>query len=421
MPLAPRASGFRRRFVLAALALASGFFTACGGGSSHGGTPNPPPPEPTPPPSTPPPPVATPAPDPAPPPDTSLAGRLDAVLANHRNRSGGAAVIVMKDGEVAYRAAIGLAVAASATPVTPNTGFRIASISKSFTALAVMQLVEEGTVTLNQPIRDFLPELPPAWEPITIEMLLSHRSGIIDVVSDILPSTWLQGYTNADIITYLARNPDLEFSPGAMGEYSNTGYILLAEIIARATGQTFNAYMAANIFAPAGMADTYINDEHQPLLPDDALGYGNRSTFFGTTTHIKGGMAQVSSVEDFGSFFRALRTHTLVSADTLALMRRNPHNTILFGQGYGYGFMLEGDRFGHAGSWDGYRTKMSLDPATGIDLAVLCSGGSAMQDLINKVYSTVYDFYRDPLPTRAITASSEHAATPPVGTVRLRH
>ncbi len=362
--------------------------TGCGGGakSSNAATPNPAPP---------PPPPAPPPPPPEPPPvvDQSLPGQLDAVLAAYADRSGGAAVLVMKDGEVVYRGAVGLARNTPATPITADTGFRIASISKTFTALAVLQLVEEGTLRLNDSILTHLPELPGSWGSITLELMLSHRSGIIDVVNDILPSTWLEGKTNADIIAYLIAHPDLEYPPNTIAEYSNTGYILLAEVVARASGQRFATYLRQNIFEPAGMTDSFINDEQQALGPTDALAYGTRDNFYGTKTYIHGAMAQVSSVEDFGRFFTAMRNHQLVDADTLSLMRSNPHQTMLFGRGYGYGLMLEGDRYGHEGSWDGYRTKMSLDPETGIDLVVLVSGGGTMQAALGKVTDTVYRYY----------------------------
>src|SRR5690606_33465180 len=111
-------------------------------------------------------------------------------------------------------------------PVTNTTGFRIASVSKTFTALAIMQLVETGVISLNDSILTYIPELSPGWSAITIDMLLSHRSGILDIVNDILPSTWLEGYTNDDVLNYLQMHSSLEFTPASKADYSNSGYIL---------------------------------------------------------------------------------------------------------------------------------------------------------------------------------------------------
>lgn len=318
-----------------------------------------------------------------------FAGQLDAALATYAAKRGGTVILLMKSGEVIYQGAIGEANTAEKVAVTGTTGFRIASVSKTFTALAVMQLVERGLLSLDDAVLTHIPELSSSWSAITIDMLLSHRSGVLDIVNDILPSTWLEGYTNDDALQYLQTHPTLEFFPASSADYSNSGYILLAEIIKRASGYTFADYMHTNIFEPAGMENSYIHDEHHPLRASDALGYGNRNTFYGTTTFLTGAMGQVSSAEDFQHFFTALNEHTLVSESTLMLMTQNQYNIYLFGRGYGYGFMLENNGYGHEGIWDGYRAKMLIDKQRDISFVVLSSSGSSAQSLITKVQSVV--------------------------------
>lgn len=335
--------------------LIAGLLNGCSGGGSTNGSSSPATttvnePTPPPPPATNtnnPAPEETPSPPaPSPSPPASIQTRLDQLLARYANTNGGASVSVVQAGTVVYEGGVGLANTAAAIPIRPSSGFRLASVSKSFTALAVMQLVEDQVVDLDGSILDYIHDLPESWQPITIDMLLSHRSGIVDVVSDILPSTWLQNFTNRDIVAWLTENPNLEFTPGSRAEYSNTGYILLAEVVERASGVPFGEYMVAHVFEPAGMLDSYIHDERTPLRPNDVLGYGRSNLFYGVTTFIKGGMAQVSSAEDFSHFFVAMSENRLVSADSLTLMTRNQYGTLLFGRGYGYGFMLEGSTYG---------------------------------------------------------------------------
>ena len=167
------------------------------------------------------------------------------------------AVIVARDGIPLFRHAYGMADREWAIPNTPDTVFRIGSITKQFTAAAILKLAGAGSLSLDDPAIRYLPELPPAWAPMTIRMLLNHSSGLPNV-------TALPGY--ATQLGRIERSPmetvallyreDLLFPPGSGHEYSNTGYILLAGLIERITGQSFARYLNDAILAPAGLAST---------------------------------------------------------------------------------------------------------------------------------------------------------------------
>lgn len=322
----------------------------------------------------------------------ALAQKIDAYLAaNIATTQAGISVLVLKNGQLAYSGGRGMADIPAGASVASNTGFRLASVSKSFTAIAVMQLVEKGEITLTDSLRDYIPELPASWQKITIEHLLTHKSGIYDIINDWWPPTPLNGMTNATLIPYLTQRPALEFEPGTACDYSNTGYMLLVSVIERKTGMSFSNYMQQNVFGPAGMTGSYINDENQPIKPGDALNRGQARTFFGLNIYLKGSMAQVSSVNDFANFFEALRSNKLVSAQTKAEMLRS-HGTLRgYNIGYGYGFIVAGDYLGHSGDWDGFQTEMGIIQSTGVEFAILTNAGTRTHiEGLKKIFGTVF-------------------------------
>ncbi|RZJ11520.1 MAG: class A beta-lactamase-related serine hydrolase [Rubrivivax sp.] len=288
----------------------------------------------------------------------------------------GISVLVVRAGAELYSGSRGMANGLTGTAVTRRTGFRLASVSKPFTAVAVMQLVERGQLKLSDSLLDFIPELPARWHPITIEHLLTHQSGIVDIFNDFWTPAVFAGMTLDGLIPYLtARQPTLEFEPGSRGDYSNTGYMLLAKIIERRTGRRFGDHMAENVFGPAGMAGSYINDEFQPIKAGDALNYADRTTFYGHTTYFKGSMAQVSSTDDFLHFFQAFLSGRLVSSATVAEMARR-RVTLVGGANYGYGFGITSYGVNHLGEWDGFCTSISIDIARRNAWVVLTNSGS---------------------------------------------
>lgn len=325
-------------------------------------------------------------------PTGTLQERLDAVLAEQESSSAGVSVLVVKEGKVVYHQSKGMADSNAGVAIDNQTGFRLASVSKSFTALAIMQLVEAGQLSLNSPVKNYIPELPESWQPITVRMLLTHESGIYDLLNDSWQPSLVNKLTNDGAIDYFIENPALEFPPGSRADYSNSGYILLAETIERVTGYSFRDYMRLYIFEPAGMVHSYINDELQPLLTGDAQNFAKSRTHYGITTWLSGNMGQISSTDDFIHFFKALRDGEVVLPNTLTSMAIE-QTTVFGGIAYGYGFMLGATSYGHGGMWDSFRTDMTIDPALDLEFVVLTNGGSSTQSYIGAVREVVYGFY----------------------------
>lgn len=321
----------------------------------------------------------------------ALAQKIDAYLeANQRADLPGISILVVKNGKVAYNGSKGMADIATGTSISTQTGFLLASVSKPFTAIAIMQLVEKGQLNLSDSLLDYIPELPSSWRKITIEHLLTHRSGIYDIINDGWKPLVLNGMTNNGLLTYLIQHPALEFEPGTAGDYSNTGYALLATVIERRTGLTFTNYMALNVFGPANMKGSYIADENQEIKNGDAINYARLNTYYGITNYFKGSSGQVTSTDDFFNFFEALRTEKLISAATLAAISRS-RGTLRGGGAYGYGFGISGDYIAHDGQWDGFETEVVISSRAGIEWAMLTNSGNVGRshiEAINRIIST---------------------------------
>lgn len=322
----------------------------------------------------------------------TLTQKIDSYLeANQRADEPGISILVVKNGKVAYSGSKGMADTTTGTSISAQTGFLLASVSKPFTAIAIMQLVEKGQLRVTDSLLDYIPELPSSWRRITIEHLLTHRSGIYDIINDGWRPSLLNGMTNSDLIAYLIKNPALEFEPGTTGDYSNTGYALLATIVERVSGLTFPNYMKLNVFVPANM-NSYIIDKNQEIKSGDALNYARLRTYYGITNYLVGSSGQVSSTEDILNFFEALRSGKIISASTLAIMGQ-PHGT-LNGALMGYGFGISGDALSHLGEWDGFESEMFINFRTGIDSIILTNAGSTgrakMSAIMQIIYSTSF-------------------------------
>lgn len=299
---------------------------------------------------------------------------LDTYLdANLDNNSAGMAIMVIKEGKVVYRNAKGMANKQTGLAIGSDTGFRLASVSKPFTAMAVMQLYEQELLTFDTPIINILPELSSAWQNITIDHLLRHQSGIPDFLNDLKLDEWIEGLTNQMVVEHFAIYDGLEFEPGSKFEYSNSGYLLLAEIIERVSGELFEDYMMQHFFLPFGMTDSYITDENSIPRANDALNYATQTTVFGHSSfNVNGSTGQVSSLNDMEHFIKALYQGLVVSAETINLYA---------------------DRINHNGSTDSFRSLILFFQEADWQLVILANDGLATTDH-GYVHKLVDDYFR---------------------------
>ncbi|MFX0093331.1 MAG: serine hydrolase domain-containing protein [Candidatus Hodarchaeota archaeon] len=188
---------------------------------------------------------------------------------------------VIKNGEVIYTQGFGLANLDYGIPITPRTIFRIASVSKQFTAACIVLLAQHDLLSLDDDIRKYIPELPEFDSVVTIRHLVHHTSGLRDYCElFFLTGSDLREFdlwNEDDIFKWVKRQKSLDFQPGHQYAYSNTGYILLAVIIKRITGKTLREYADENIFKPLGMVHTFFKDDYKMVIKNRAVGYSPKT------------------------------------------------------------------------------------------------------------------------------------------------
>lgn len=298
-------------------------------------------------------------------------------------------MLVVQDGKVVHRKGYGLADVERRVPITPQTAFELASVSKQFTAMAVMLLHDRGKLGFDDDVRKHLPELPQfdRRRPIRIRDLLHHTSGLPDYLEfEKIPARVRGKPTNAEVLSELAKHK-LSFPTGTRYEYCNSGYILLAQIVERASGRRFTDFLHEEIFSPLDMTHTVGFDDRRAPRRDRAVAYQAAKessaiadgdlpeTIFRKTRAdmmkaadagylVVGDGSVFSSLEDLAKWDAAVREGRLAKPETWkqAFTNLRLDNSEEPDEDYGFGWWLEFDKAGrlscvsHDGSWTGCRT-----------------------------------------------------------------
>ncbi len=309
-------------------------------------------------------------------PDTeNLSKHLDGLLQKlTENGDFSGSVLVARNGIVVLGKGYGFADREKTIPIDTQTKFPICSITKQFTAVAILMLQEQGKLNVQDGICNYLKSCPGAWKPITIHQLLTHTSGIPDP----LEAFWTQDIASPAplerMIADAAAKP-LEFQPGTKFNYDNTGYDLLGKIIENVSGQTYGTFLQQQIFEPLNMSNTGFD----PNRHDLAIGYadqgGSVASPFNMWVAFSAG-ALYSTADDLYLWDQALYTEKLVPQRVLDAMFI-PYVALpeADGAGYGYGWMIGTDhqhRFvGHEGLAYGYRSILTRYPESHITIILL--------------------------------------------------
>ncbi len=191
--------------------------------------------------------------------------------------SPGCAVAVMKGGRNVYERGFGMAVLEHDAKITPATIFNVGSIAKQFTAAAILMLAQEGKLALDDPIRKYVPELPDFGTPISLRQMLYHTSGLRDYEELLYFDGWRIDspdlLTDGDILYIMSRQKDLNFPPGSDFRYSNTNYMLLAQVVSRVSKQSFPDFTMTRLFQPLGMKHTHFRNDHGETIKNVAYAY----------------------------------------------------------------------------------------------------------------------------------------------------
>ena len=324
----------------------------------------------------------------------------------------GLTVLVRKDGDIVCHNSKGIARTEGSRPINSDTGFRIGSITKTFTALAIMQLVEQDMISLDDKLLTIVPELSDTFQDITVAHLLAHRAGLLDYIDDNSDMTSLDGLTTSQILDLIPISglKNLIFEPGTSAEYSNTGYVFLALIIEKVSGMDYPTYMKTNIFDPIGMNNTFVISENQHLgdLNDNyALNFGTEIKVKGFNSLIYGASGIVSSTNDMNLFVEAVVENDIIKEESLQTMIR-PLSSISWLGDYGLGWTLgtgtnywhqeanltDTNDYWHIGGFDGYRSMFSINPDLNLEIVMLTNNGDTSQEISYALMRGVREYFK---------------------------
>ena len=309
-------------------------------------------------------------------PSDSLAAKVDKLFTewNGPGRPG-AAVGVVHGGKLIYAKGFGEADVETGAPIGPETIFHVASISKQFTAYGIVLLAQEGKLLLDDDIRKYLPEVPNFGQKITIRQLIHHTSGLRDQWALLVMAGWQLSdvITKEHVFNLVRRQQDLNFAPGAEHLYCNTGYTLLAEIVARVGKQPFREWMQQRVFAPLGMKNTLFYDDCERIVKnraysfhksDDPTADGYKKSILNYSN--AGATSLFTTVTDLARWISNFSAHAIGTKTTMAqLLERG---LLTNGDTIPYAFALSHGKFkglsyyGHSGSDAGFRAYMNYFP-----------------------------------------------------------
>lgn len=320
----------------------------------------------------------------------------------HRTRNFNGNVLVAKKGKIIYQNSFGWADYLHRDSLKIGSVFELASVTKPMTATAVLMLVEEGKIRLDQEVRDFFPDFP--YTGITVRMLLTHRSGMMNYVY-FTDNIWKKnrrderkGITNTDVMKLIAEHKPAPYTqPDRTFHYNNSNYMVLAAIIEKVSGTTYATFMQERIFKPAGMKSTAVYSKAQyDKIPVDVVGHDRTWRYSVVQNFLDGPVGDkgvYSTVQDLFLFDRALRKGRLLSKATLDSAYKG-HNKPERGHfNYGYGWRLfEGDGHKvayHTGWWHGFRHIYLRDLTSDVTIVLLSNltNGSLLQ--LDELYRMV--------------------------------
>ena len=309
----------------------------------------------------------------------------------------GCAVLVIKDGQPVFRKGYGVTDLRTLQKIGPETNFRLASLTKQFTATAAMLLVHDGRLHYEDHLADVFPDFPTYGKTITIRELLNHTSGLVDY-EDIMakqyagiPDDKIPQIRDAGVLDLLKQQTGTKFMPGTRWEYSNSGYVVLAMVVEKRSGMRFGDFLRRRIFTPLGMTDTVAHEKGRGEVTHRAYGHTRTTTGWGetdqsSTSATLGDGGVYTSLDDLEKWEHALANHTLLSAKEIepALTPAIAANGAPLRQSdgslaplYGFGWFLNPyhghRRYAHYGETVGFRTAIQRFPDDRLTVIILAN------------------------------------------------
>ncbi|HEV8701780.1 MAG TPA: serine hydrolase domain-containing protein [Candidatus Polarisedimenticolia bacterium] len=324
-----------------------------------------------------------------------------------KNRIPGVALMVRRQGRVVRAEGYGMANLEHRVPVKPETVFQSGSMGKQFTAMAVMTLVDEGKLALDDPVSKYL-DAPAEWKGITVRHLLTHTSGLGDYPED-FP---MQKDATEDEELKMAMAQKLLFAPGEKWSYSNLGYLTLGVLIHKVSGKFYGDLLAERVFRPLGMTRTRIISESD-IVPDRAAGYRivddeiKNQEWVAPSLNTTADGSLYFTVLDLAKWDEALEAGKIVSRSSYDAMwspvRLNDGSSEPYGFGWGIHRAANGHRLiDHSGSWQGFQTYIGRYPDDRLTVAVLCNMAGATPSYIARRVAGMYDAALVPPPRKGV-------------------
>ncbi|MDP4223531.1 MAG: serine hydrolase [Bacteroidota bacterium] len=322
----------------------------------------------------------------------SITSEFDKLLsAQFKPGETGCAALVAIKGEIVYKKAFGMANLELNVPMQPDMVFRVGSITKQFTAIAILQLMEQGKLSLQDDITKFIPDYPTQAYKITIEHLLTHTSGIKSYTNVPEFQTYAkEDFKPAEVIDKF-KNLPMEFAPGTKWNYNNSGYFLLGYIIEKASGKSYREYIEQNLFEPAGMTSSLYGSDTK-IVKNRAYGYepnGDRPSnaeYVSMLLPYSAG-AIMTTVGDLYRWNRALLSYKLVKKETLEKAFTEYKLSNGKGTGYGYGWMLRriqgSPTIEHSGAINGFLCNAIYLPDEDVFVAVFSNNTGKSPDAVS--------------------------------------
>jgi CubicO group peptidase (beta-lactamase class C family) len=314
-------------------------------------------------------------------------------------RSPGCAVGVARNGQTLLERAWGMADLEHRVANESGTIFEAGSVSKQFTVAAIVLLALDGEISLEDDVRDHIPELPDYGETITLRHMITHTSGLRDWGHVAAFSGWGRPERTHDhdhVVDIASRQSALNFMPGEAYSYSNTGFNLLAVIVERVTDQSFADFSRERLFTPLGLHDTQWRDDYRRIVPGRASAYSPSENGFVINRpieHVHGNGGLLTTVSDLLRWNEHLRTGTLGAEFMTQMHTRGVLNNgeeIHYAGGLQFGSQNGVERISHTGATSGYRAYLALFPQEELSVTVLCNTSNANPGALGGQVSAVF-------------------------------
>ena len=302
--------------------------------------------------------------------------QIDGLMSRYAGEGAGASLLVARDGKAIVRRGYGYANLEKHVKAGPQTNYRLASVTKQFTAACILLLKQDGKLRLQDPVRKWLPQLPASDDKITLYNLLTHTSGLIDY-EDLIPPARTSQLNDADVLSMIAAQHRLYFEPGSAHRYSNGGYVLLGLVVERASGMDLADFMRKRIFQPLGMEHTLMYEHDRgPQVSDRAYGYTASNgkwtqTDQDITSATRGDGGIYSSIDDLARWDAALYTDKLLNADSRRMIFTAHEPTDDPDVSYGFGWRISGNTVWHSGESIGFRNVIVRWPKQHLAVIIL--------------------------------------------------